>query len=63
MVLQKSIDVGNIYDNYGPGGYNAEDIEKRLSDMFDPVWHHDLEAQVSAAIMAKTEMRHSTSDT
>lgn len=55
MVLQRSIDMGNIYDNYGPGGFSAEEMAQRLRGMYEPVWHHDLEAQVSAAINTKME--------
>ncbi|KAF9486322.1 salicylate hydroxylase [Pholiota conissans] len=50
MVLQRSIDMGNIYDNYGPGGYTVQGMRERLRGMWEPVWNHDLEAQVTTAI-------------
>ncbi|KAF8973500.1 salicylate hydroxylase [Flammula alnicola] len=50
MVLQRSIEAGNIYDNFGPGKYNAQDMRRHLTGLWEPVWHHDLEAEVSAAI-------------
>ncbi len=47
--------MGNVYDNFGPGGFTGEEIRERLKGMFEPVWNHDLEAQVSTAITEKLE--------
>ncbi|KJA28656.1 hypothetical protein HYPSUDRAFT_129090 [Hypholoma sublateritium FD-334 SS-4] len=55
FVLQRSIQMGNVYDNFGPEGFTGKEIRERLKGMFEPVWNHDLESQVSAAIAEKLE--------
>lgn len=42
--------MGNVYDNFGSGGYSIQDMREHLRGMWEPVWNHDLEAQVTAAI-------------
>jgi len=42
--------MGKIYDNYGPGHYNIEEMREHLTGMWEPVWDHDLEAEVNLAI-------------
>jgi len=52
MVLERSITMGKIYDNYGPGpgNYNTEDMRRLLTGKWEPVWHHDLKAEVDETI-------------
>jgi salicylate hydroxylase len=50
MVLQRSIDMGNVYDNFGSGGHSIQGMREHLRGMWEPVWNHDLETQVMAAI-------------
>ncbi|KAF9554206.1 salicylate hydroxylase [Agrocybe pediades] len=50
MVLEQSIKTGKIYENYGPGHYDVEDMRRQMKGMWEPVWHHDLEAEVDEAI-------------
>ena len=44
--------MGEIYDNFGPNHYSVEDMRQRLPGMWEPVWLHDLEAEVNEAIEA-----------
>ena len=50
MVLERSIRQGVIYDSFGPGHYSAEDMRRHLRGTWEPVWLHDLEADVTEAI-------------
>ena len=50
MVLEGSIRHGIIYDSFGPGHYSAEEISRHLRGTWEPVWLHDLEADVTEAI-------------
>ena len=50
MVLERSIKMGDIYDNFGPNHYDVEDMRRHIPGMSEPVWHHDLEAEVTEAI-------------
>lgn len=50
MVLNRSAQMGNIYEEFGKGHDTTEDISRRLVGMWEPVWHHDLDAEVNAAI-------------
>ena len=52
MVLERSLKMGEIYDNFGPNHYSVEDMRQRLPGMWEPVWLHDLEAEVNEAIEA-----------
>lgn len=42
--------MGRIYENYGPSRYDIEEMQQRLAGMWEPVWRHDLESQVSLAL-------------
>lgn len=50
MVLQRSAEMGEIYEGYGAGGDTIEGIQRRLTGMWEPVWHHDLAGEVESAI-------------
>lgn len=50
MVLQRSLKAGQIYENYGPNKYDKEKMRQHLSGIWEPVWNHDLEAQVATAM-------------
>ena len=50
MVLERSIRMGDIYDSFGPNHHNIEDIRRNMPGMYEPVWYHDLEAEVTEAI-------------
>ncbi|KAF8808041.1 salicylate hydroxylase [Phlegmacium glaucopus] len=52
MVLERSIRMGVIVSSFGPNHYSAEDIRRHLRGMLEPVWLHDLEAEVTGAIEA-----------
>ena len=52
MVLERSIKMGDIYDNFGPNHYSAEDMRQHLQGMWEPVWIYDIEAEVTGAIEA-----------
>ena len=48
--LERSIRLGVIYDSFGPDHYNAEDMGRHLQGTWEPVWFHDIEADVTEAI-------------
>ena len=50
MVLERSIRQGVIYDSFGPDHYSAEDMGRYLQGTWEPVWLHDLEAEVNEAV-------------
>ena len=50
MALERSIRMGDIYDSFGPNHYSAEDMRRHLLGMWEPVWLHDIEAEVTEAI-------------
>ncbi|KAI0699364.1 FAD/NAD(P)-binding domain-containing protein [Cerioporus squamosus] len=50
MVWEGSRYAGRVYDMQGPSEPTAEGIRKDLGDMYDPVWHHDMEADVERAV-------------
>ena len=52
MVLERSIRMGDIYDSFGPNYYSAEDMRRNLSGMWEPVWFHGIEGEVTEAIEA-----------
>ena len=54
MVLERSIRMGDIYDSFGPNHYSVEDMRRHLPGMWEPVWFHDIEAEVTEAIEAMT---------
>jgi len=57
MVLERSIRMGDIYDNFGPNHYSTEDMRRHLPGMWEPVWLHDLEVEVTEAIEAMGEQQ------
>ena len=38
------------YDSFGPNHYSAEDMRRHLQGMWEPVWLHDIEAEMTEAI-------------
>ena len=52
MILERSMRAGVIYNSFGPNHYNAEDMRRHLVGMMEPVWFHDLEAEVTEEIEA-----------
>ena len=50
MVLERSSRMGDIYDGFGPTRYSVEEMRQHLRGMYEPVWLHDIEAEVSEAI-------------
>lgn len=52
MVLERSAETGDMYDGYGETRCNMEEFRTRFAGRFEPVWHHDLEAEIAAALHA-----------
>ncbi|THH10192.1 hypothetical protein EW145_g1488 [Phellinidium pouzarii] len=55
MVLTTSTKVGDIYEGYGPselstGELTPEGLRADVEGIWDDIWHHDLEADIEAAI-------------
>ncbi|KAF8913251.1 FAD/NAD(P)-binding domain-containing protein [Gymnopilus junonius] len=50
MVLQRSLEAGQIYESYAPDKYHKEKMRQHLSGIWEPVWNHDLETQVAVAM-------------
>lgn len=50
MVQRLSLITGDIYDGFGESGFTIEEMRERLAGTRDPVWHHDLEADIADAI-------------
>ncbi|KAJ7702234.1 hypothetical protein B0H17DRAFT_1043306 [Mycena rosella] len=51
MVLERSHRAGVIYEAYGKPGYeSAGDMEGHLAGIWEPIWRHDLDADVASAI-------------
>jgi salicylate hydroxylase len=55
MVQQASSIAGDIYEGYGKPGFTVEKMRERLSGIWDPIWHHDLEADITKAIQSLKE--------
>lgn len=49
MVLERSTEMGNIYDNYGENGYSAQELGEHIAGMWEDVWHHDLDQELTEA--------------
>ncbi|KAK0436633.1 uncharacterized protein EV420DRAFT_235664 [Desarmillaria tabescens] len=47
-VIERTIEAGQIYESYQPGMETQE--ATKLSNLWEPVWHHDLDADVKRAI-------------
>ncbi|KAJ7491257.1 FAD/NAD-P-binding domain-containing protein [Mycena latifolia] len=50
MVLERSFRAGTIYEGYGKPGYGLADMEGHLAGIWEPIWRHDLEADLASAI-------------
>ena len=50
MVWEGSRYAGSVYDFQGSHGTTAEGIREDLRNMYDPVWHHDMAADLERAI-------------
>ena len=50
MVLLRSLKAGRLYENYGPGKLDKDQMRQHLMGIWEPVWDHDLEAQVDIAM-------------
>ncbi|KAH9937365.1 uncharacterized protein B0H18DRAFT_1206226 [Fomitopsis serialis] len=50
MVWEGSLRAGKIYDGWGDGGLNPEGAAKDLGTQWAPVWFHDVDDNVRAAI-------------
>ncbi|KAJ6563567.1 FAD/NAD(P)-binding domain-containing protein [Mycena vulgaris] len=50
MALARSIHAGELYEVYGTPGYAAADMEAHLRDIWDPIWRHDLDAELASAV-------------
>ncbi|KAF7323219.1 Salicylate hydroxylase [Mycena chlorophos] len=48
FVLKESLRAGTIYESFGLPGYGAEDMEGHLANIWDPIWRHDIEADIAA---------------
>ncbi|KIM88945.1 hypothetical protein PILCRDRAFT_245641 [Piloderma croceum F 1598] len=55
MVQQASTIAGDIYEGYGKPGFTVEEMRERLSGIWDPIWHHDLEADIAKAVQSLKE--------
>jgi salicylate hydroxylase len=56
MVLKESFRAGVIYENFGKAGYaTGADIEGHLAGIWEPIWHHNLDEDVAAAIASLQE--------
>ncbi|KAF4620967.1 hypothetical protein D9613_001259 [Agrocybe pediades] len=49
MVLERSIKMGRIYDGYG-SLYDKQEMRSELTGMYEPVWSHNLMAEVDVAL-------------
>ncbi|KAG7452203.1 FAD/NAD(P)-binding domain-containing protein [Guyanagaster necrorhizus] len=47
-VLERTIEAGQIYESYQPGRETQE--VTKLSNLWDPIWHHDLGVDVNRAV-------------
>ncbi|SJL12803.1 related to Salicylate hydroxylase [Armillaria ostoyae] len=47
-VLERTTQAGQIYESYQPGMETQE--ATKLTDLWDPIWHHDLDADINKAI-------------
>ncbi|KAI5122975.1 hypothetical protein M0805_006854 [Coniferiporia weirii] len=48
--LSGSTKAGDIYEGFGPSGPSSEGMKADLKGLWEGVWHHDLQADVDAAI-------------
>ncbi|KAJ6488508.1 FAD/NAD-P-binding domain-containing protein [Mycena vitilis] len=50
MVLERSARAGTIYESFGKPGYGVNEMEALLAGIWEPIWRHDLDADVASAI-------------
>lgn len=50
MVLTASTKNGDVYEQFGPSGGTIEGLKKDLPGCWEPIWHHDLHADIDKAI-------------
>ena len=50
IVQRAGVIAGDTYEGYGETGFAAEEMRERLAGIWDPVWYHDLEADISKAV-------------
>lgn len=50
MVLEASARAGRIYDGFGKPSQGPEWAASMLTGIWEPIWHHDLKAEVDAAL-------------
>jgi hypothetical protein len=55
MVLERSHRAGVIYEGYGKPGYGLSEMEGHLAGIWEPIWRHDLDADVASAIASLRE--------
>ncbi|KAJ6606427.1 hypothetical protein DFH09DRAFT_1256858 [Mycena vulgaris] len=55
MVLERSSRAGVIYEAYGKPGYDLHEMEGHLAGIWEPIWRHDLDADVASAIAGLQE--------
>ncbi|KAF9011066.1 hypothetical protein BDQ17DRAFT_1405602 [Cyathus striatus] len=49
-VLNRSHNAGYVYESCGDHGFDAKKVREKLSGIWDKVWHHDIIADIEAAI-------------
>lgn len=52
MVWGGSLKAGRTYDQNGQYGPTPDGIRKALDNMYDPVWHHDMDDDVRDIVQA-----------
>ncbi|KAJ7684581.1 FAD/NAD-P-binding domain-containing protein [Mycena polygramma] len=55
MVLERSARAGTIYESFGKPGYGVNEMEAHLAGIWEPIWRHDLDADVASAIASLKE--------
>ena len=55
MVWEGSRRTGRTYDQNGPYGPTPDGIRKALENMYDPVWHHEMEDDIHDILQALRE--------
>ncbi|RPD65133.1 FAD/NAD(P)-binding domain-containing protein [Lentinus tigrinus ALCF2SS1-6] len=50
MVWEGSRYVGRVYDLHGPSGPTSEGLRKDIGEVWGPVWHHNIEADLERAV-------------
>jgi len=56
MVLERSFRAGVIYESFGKPGYSTGgEMEGHLAGIWEPIWRHDLDGDVAAAVASLKE--------